>query len=331
VSGLLDTGTGRWSVGVCARALGPGTPAQTVCRAGHLGLRLVEFGSVFDVTPTLDLGDARELRSTAAEHGVEVTVSAGVLSVGRTAIPTGFLRAGAGNLAAGLGRVLEVARVLGASDVQIVVGTMDDRGDGGRLWQDQLASTAELLCSLRGVVHNCGVRFAIKTHEEINSREILALIDEVGSDVVGVALDPVNSPVRLEEPVAAAARLARYVTRVHYDDAWIIRTTAGLARRRALGGSGDLPWRVILDVIADAQGPGPVPVLIDLHRAEFDMPVHDAEWLSSIGDVSVRELGSLLARAGGAREPERDEQRRFDAALSALGGVSQRSSVGENR
>jgi 3-oxoisoapionate decarboxylase len=331
LSGLLDTGPGRWTVGVCARALGPGTPADIVSRAGDLGFGLVEFGSVFDVAPTLDLEQARRLRYVAEERGVDVTVAVGVLSVGRSGTPGPILRAGDGDLATGLRRVLEVGGVLGARDVQVVVGTMDDRGDGGRLWENQLHRTAELLRSMRDAVREHNVRFAIKTHEEITSLEILALIDDVGSDAAGVALDPVNSPVRLEEPGAVAARLAHHVTRIHYDDARITRSPTGLARRLALAGTGDLPWRHIFDLVADAHGPQPVPVLIDIHRAEFEMPVHDGEWLSSIGDFPMRELGTLLARAGADQEPERDEQRRFVAARSALGGTSERSTVGEKR
>lgn len=57
-------------------------------------------------------------------------------------------------------------------------------------------------------------------------------------EVLGISFDPVNVLVRLEDPVAAARRVAPYVHHVHVDDAVVIFVDDGLERKLYPPGEG---------------------------------------------------------------------------------------------
>ncbi|RZK86212.1 MAG: hypothetical protein EOP26_01260 [Rhodococcus sp. (in: high G+C Gram-positive bacteria)] len=82
------------------------------------------------------------------------------------------------------------------------------------------------------------------------------------------------------------------------------------------GGEGDIDWGAIFRIL-DGAGGG-APVLIDLHRGEFEMPVCDERWLLQNSDVSLRELSILSSRARPDRPPVMATAPRLRAALSEL-------------
>ena len=310
-------GTVRRDLGACARVLGDeSTPRETIRTASGLGLRHVEFASPFAISPALDPTAFRALADYGRSLGVRLSCALGMVSAGHAERTTRFREAGRGDLVAGLSKALRAIGELDNDYVQVVVGTLDDRYDASVVWPEQLDATAQLYRNLSRVLTDLGLKLAVKTHEEITSHEILSLIDAVGSDLLAVALDPVNLPVRGEDPELATARLAPHVGRIHYDDAWITFTGRGLARRLCPGGQGDIDWGAIFRIL-DGAG-SRAPVLVDLHRGEFEMPVCDERWLLQNSDVSLRELSILSSRARPDRPPVTATAPRLQAALSEL-------------
>ncbi|MFE7423491.1 sugar phosphate isomerase/epimerase family protein [Rhodococcus sp. NPDC057529] len=304
-------------LGACRRVLGEhGSPHESLRTAAGLGLSLVEFASPFDIAADLAPGAFRTLADAGRALGVQVACALGMLSPGHPDRTRRYRDAGGGDLLTGLHKAVAAIAELGTGHVQVVVGTLDDRHDPRNDWAGQLQATADLYTALRPVLSDLGLALAIKTHEEITSHEILTLIDTVGADVLAVALDPVNLPVRGEDPVLATERLAAHVARVHYDDAWITFTGRGLARRLCPAGEGDIDWPAIFRALDRADRTA--PVLIDLHRAEFEIPVRDEHWLLHNGDISLREVSILSANARPDREPVMATAPRLRAALTQL-------------
>ncbi|MEV6227391.1 TIM barrel protein [Saccharopolyspora shandongensis] len=202
-----------------------------------------------------------------------------------------------GDLLCGFGRTLASAAVLGVHELTAIVGVEADRFDAAIPWPEQLRATGDLLVRLAPALRDAGSRLLIKTHEEITTFEIVRLVESVGPDVLGVAFDPVNVVVRLEDPVAAARRVVPHVRAIHLDDAWLCRTSRGLARRMCPLERGILDWPRLLP--EDAR-----PVL-DFHRAELELPYFDQAWLAAQPDrlAEIRDQGWALlvrpaARAG---------------------------------
>ncbi|QXW04968.1 sugar phosphate isomerase/epimerase family protein [Rhodococcus globerulus] len=300
-------------MGAHARILG-GSPVEAISRAQSFGLAVVEFASPFALSPTLAYEELDELTAFAGSRGVEITCALGILSPWNPERMAPFEHFGSGDAVAGIGVALSALARIGVRVSQVVVGTLEDRDEN---WSPKLDSAAALFTDLRPSLEECGIKLAVKTHEEITSTELLDLVNSVGADVVGIALDPVNFPVRLEDPVLATRRLAHHVLQIHYDDAWVTRTDVGLARRLCPAGFGDIDWPAIWDVLADNSDPV-APVLIDIHRGEFDMPIHDGGWLRDLGDVSQNELASLAALARPDLPAQMDDGIRLAAALAEL-------------
>ena len=59
---------------------------------------------------------------------------------------------------------------------------------------------------------------ALETYEQISSTDLVALVETIGSDNLGICLDPANSVAALELPRDVVVRTARYVKNVHVKD-----------------------------------------------------------------------------------------------------------------
>src|SRR5262249_52378632 len=157
------------------------------------------------------------------------------------------------------------------------IGTLADRSGDSPLWTEQLRATSQFLRELAPLLRDLECHLNLKTHEEISSFEILRLIESTGPDVLGVCFDPVNVLARLEHPLAAAQRLAPCVRQIQLDDARLVLSEAGLARRLRACGSGIVNWPGILNALLHPERP--TRLTIELHRAQLSMPIFDSSWL----------------------------------------------------
>lgn len=267
------------------------TPAQTVEHAHSLGMDGVMFGDILAAVPGLDPDGLKEVAQAARQRSMMVAAGVGVFNPARPDRNEALIRLGDGDVVAGLAKVLRAMPSLGAKTLFFVVGRIEDRDNRAVGWKEQLVGVAAGIRTLAPIIRETGVRLLIKTHEEISSFEILRIIDAVGSDLLGVAHDPVNVACRMEDAVACTRRIASYIEQLHLDDAYL--TFEGTLMRRYLApiGTGDLDWETILSF---ARGK---PMWIEFHRGQFAMPVFDREWLEQQDGVTLDEYRALLAGA----------------------------------
>ncbi|HEY0918610.1 sugar phosphate isomerase/epimerase family protein [Devosia sp.] len=269
-------------------------PRADLAATAGLGLSGLMFGSPFEISPGLDRDELAAFKADADALGLALGCGLGSLNVARPERVARIVDAGGGDLRAGLLRLLDAAALLGARTPYFYVGTIEDRLYAGLAWADQLAHVAAVLRELAPALRERGMSLLVKTHEEITSAEIVALIEAVGPDVLGVAFDPVNVVVRGEAPLPAARRLAPHVRQVHLDDCDIRWTGRGVRRVLCPMGEGVVDWPVLLASFAGAA------CWIDLHRGEFDMPLFEPEWQAHAPGLAVAELGFLAGAAARA-------------------------------
>jgi 3-oxoisoapionate decarboxylase len=298
--------------GIYPRDLPPSAgPAEALRSAADLGFGAVQFGSVGALSVTLDPGELGDMAALARSLGVQVWFEGGMLNACHLDRAGDLLEAGEGDLRKGLHRVLGLAgEVFGERGLTVIIGKEEDRFDPVAPWAEQLGATATLLRELAPVVRDAGARLLVKTHEEITTAEVLRLIDEVGADVLGVAFDPVNVVVRLEEPSAAGRRVAEHVAAVHLDDAQICSTPTGFHRRLCPLGEG---------VVGSAALPDSDRLVVDFHRAELAMPCFDPNWLAAHPDARPAELAWLSGAARVHRDHDLSIAARLHAARGFLG------------
>ena len=127
-----------------------------------------------------------------------------------------------------LARQLRIAEVFGAALLRSMV-----HGPGSR------PSLPEADAWLRDGIRSfeaAGVTLALETYEQVATSDLLDLVESVGSDHLGICLDPANVVARLETPRTCVEQTAPYVRNVHVkdfafarQDGWVGFTYSGAA------------------------------------------------------------------------------------------------------
>lgn len=279
------------------------TAVDALQAAAKLGLQGLLFNSLFDISPTLDATELAATRAEADRLGLEISSMLGIVNPALPARSQPIVDAGNGDMQAGIERLVELAAGIGIHDMFFIIGMIEDRFEADVSWQVQLDGVTELLGRCAAALHRHGSKLLLKTHEEIATSEIVALVDQVGIDVLGIAFDPVNVLCRLEDPVAAARRMAPYASQLYVDDAVMRFQENGVRRFLAPFGEGFVDWDAIRPLMPDAK------VWIEMHAGQFAMPVFDRDWLKRQPPVAVEEFASVLAMAAkfGTREVPWDQ------------------------
>jgi len=263
-------------------------PLAAIRKAAALGAGEVTFYSLFELSPTLDPAVLAELKAEADQLGIRIAASLDWLNPLRLDRHARELQLGDGDLRTGFERLLETGASLGMREMFFTIGTLEDRAAN---WEAQLDAVAAFAIALKPKLQSLGMRLLVKTHEEITSFETLALIGRVGADILGVSFDPVNLLVRLEDPLAAARRLAPHVAQVHIDDAILTFEGRGIRRFLAPVSAGVLDWPAMLQLMPSAGR------LIELHRGQFVIPVFDPAWRADQTYLTLDEVCAVVEAA----------------------------------
>jgi sugar phosphate isomerase/epimerase len=301
------------------------SPSEAIKATRDYGLDALLFDNMLDLFPGLASETLDRLAGEAKAAGIELATSIGFFNPANPHRCQSLVAAGGGDIAQGVLAAVAAARRLGSKTLFFMIGKIEDRDKGSVSWQRQLDGVVETLLPLRPQLRASGVQLLLKTHEEMSTQEGLRIIEAVGGDVLGISLDPVNLLCRIEDPVAAARRVAKYIRQVHLDDAFVIFEGDQLRRYLAPMGEGEVDWGSLLDIAPDAI------VWVEFHRGQFAMPVFDARWVAAQPDLILDEYRAAVAAGFKNREVARqhvdqlDPCGRFGPALSWLGARGQNS------
>jgi 3-oxoisoapionate decarboxylase len=292
--------------------------------AAERGLEGVQFGSPLQLSPTLDPDEIRGVREYAEARGLYLEL--GIPSINPHQAAPHF-HAEPNAYTDRLEELMRAAAPAGVSSLRTFIGAqfqivsgslarrMDDlRHDPSRPeipWDQQLSDTTEVLQRLAPVARELGIRLALETHLDATSFQLLRVIEAVGADVAGVCLDTANVMARMEDPLAAARRLAPHVLMTHTKDAALLFHEDGLRWQCRPCGQGAVPFPEILAVLA-SHAPD-LHLSIEDHGGLYELPIYDGEWISTFTDLTPAELALLLRRAWAAgrrlssRRPEDPE------------------------
>jgi sugar phosphate isomerase/epimerase len=134
-------------------------------------------------------------------------------------------------------RGLKVSRILGASMMRCVVGGAKERPQ----IETHIANTAQVLKGMRSRIRDSGVKLALENHGgDVQARELKDLIEDVGTDIVGVCIDSGNPLWMLEDPHLTLELLGPYAIDSHIRDTAVWRVPEGVAVRWVNMGEGNV-------------------------------------------------------------------------------------------
>lgn len=195
----------------------------------------VAFFSEIRFLGGLEPAHLKKVRAYAEKLGVAVEI--GMRSICPSAK---MFDAGQGTAEQQLERMIAAAAVVGSPLVRAVLGASVDReGEGGI--ERHIESTVRVLRNVRSRASGEGIRIAIENHSgDMQARELKALIEAAGKDVVGACLDSGNPTWALEDPHLALETLAPYTLTSHVRDSAVWRVPEGVAVRWTRMGEGNV-------------------------------------------------------------------------------------------
>lgn len=149
---------------------------------------------ICDYAPLLEMSDS-ELDAAAAEaRTLGLRIELGTKSIDPAHL-TGFLR---------------LADRFDAELVRSMVYSPDFR--------PSLDEASEILTGVMPSFEAAGVTLALETYEQVSTADLVSLVERVGSDRLGICLDPANVVAGLELPKDAVERCAPLTRNVHVKD-----------------------------------------------------------------------------------------------------------------
>ncbi|RDH79718.1 sugar phosphate isomerase/epimerase [Mycolicibacterium moriokaense] len=193
-------------------------------QTGELGC---ETFQICDYQPveSLSVSELTDLRDTAADLGIE-------LELGTRGVRPAHLH-----------RYLELCDQLGATMLRSMLHTADHKPST----EEAVALLTEAMPSFE----SAGVTVALETYEQVPTADLVRVIEGVGSESLGVCLDPANCVAGLELPHDVVDRTAPYVKNMHIKDFAFTRAAGwvGFALAGAPLGEGLLDYDDMVAVV----------------------------------------------------------------------------------
>jgi sugar phosphate isomerase/epimerase len=191
-----------WSIGVPGhRPARPMTPTEVLRRVHELGGQVLQ---VCDNQPLTRLGPDELEPYAALASDLGIAIEPGTRGV----------------RGHDLERCLSLARRFGSKLVRLVV---DANGH-----EPSPAEVAKLLRPRLSAFADASVKLAIENHDRFSASQLAAMVSELGTERVGVALDTVNSFGALEGPEVVMDTLIPHTLTVHLKDFAIYRVESNM-------------------------------------------------------------------------------------------------------
>jgi sugar phosphate isomerase/epimerase len=272
--------------------------AQFVDYAASLRLDALLF-SDFEVYESLTDGYLRDLKRRADDCGLVLYV--GMLSICPSSVIFDSKR---GTAEEQLKLCIRIATALGSPIARCVLGKVDDRRSPGGI-EARIAETVKVLKNVRSCALDCGVKIAVENHAgDLQSRELLTLVEAAGRDFVGVTLDAGNATWALEDPCHSLELLGPRALCSGIRDSAAWETPDGAAFEWTAMGQGSVDWKHYFQRYA---GLCPqVPVFLEIISArQFEIPYRRDEFWAAYQHRSPVGFESFMgmARRGQPRPP----------------------------
>jgi sugar phosphate isomerase/epimerase len=287
----MKYGLDHWSLNHLSHL--KGTALLDVTR--RYGFQGLQFSQIREVDPELSSDGIAKVRRHAESAGLYIEV--GVPCFNPHNPSPVLLRDGDGDLVKGLSRHLTAIAeaTLDSRAVRCFAGGPGDRTTHRAPWAKQLEDTVEIAGQVAPLLRSLGLKLAFENHADISSYEAIELVTQIGTDVAGVCFDTANAVIALEDPLAAAQRLAPYVIATHLKDYVLFESDNGYAVNARPLGQGVLPLLEIVRIVAAAN---PSLVLsVEDHQDLYAVPLFNKKYVDTFAVLSVAEIGSIVASA----------------------------------
>lgn len=241
----------------------------------------------------------RELKARADALGLEIHAGTGGIC------PTsGRFDARYGTAEEHLRLAIRIARALGSPVVRCFLGSVDDRKGPEGIYRHIRAAT-QVLKNVRGAALEAGVKIAVENHSgDMQSWELVELIEKAGKDFVGATMDSGNAACALEDPLRSLEILGPYALSTGIRDSMIWECEEGAMVQWTAMGEGCVDLQAYFDRYARLCPRTPV-VLEIISGSARSFPYLKKEFWSAYPKARAGDFAAFLAlaRRGKPLEP----------------------------
>ena len=260
----------------------------------------VFYRTMLDISPTLDDGELKEIKTYADSLGLYLDSGAGWVNPYNTAETPHIRRFGKGDYRLAVEMMIKAASKIDCKELYAVSGhsihgdpffVAYDRFRTDVSWSDQLLAMKKFINMLKPLLLDVGCRLNLETHGDETSFELLQLIDELGEDVLGVTLDTGNLPLSADVPMDAIRRLAPYVHMTHCKDGILYITDEGIVQQLRSVGEGIIDWEEALMILGEYSPD--LHLSFEDYRAENLIRINDPEWRMHFPDLTDKDVAEF--------------------------------------
>jgi sugar phosphate isomerase/epimerase len=266
--------------------------------AASLKLDAVLFSDV-DVFERTDGRYLAELKRRADDLALRVYV--GMLSICPSSVLFDRHR---GMAEQQLKQTIRIASALGSPSARCVLGMADDRRRRGGI-EARIAETVRVLRKVRSYALDHGVKITVENHAgDMQSWELVSLIESAGHDFVGATMDSGNAAWALEDPLDNLEVLGPYALCTGMRDSALWETPDGGMLQWMAMGEGAVDWKIYFKRYAELCPKTPV-ILETISGRPIPIPFLRDEFWDAYAKVRPREFARFLklVKTGSARRP----------------------------
>jgi sugar phosphate isomerase/epimerase len=188
---------------------------------------------------SLDTTHLKRLKEKASSHGMRIYMGVGSISENSVTFSNKF-----GSAETLLAEGIRVAQAVGSPVVNVRIGKIDDRYTEGGI-EARIQEAVTVLKALCSRAQDAGIKYGFENHAgDLRSEELLGLIEQVGTDVCGVMLDPGNALWAMEDPMKQIQMLGTHVVCTSVRDYMVWESEEGAI----------FQWTAIGDGLMDVPG-----------------------------------------------------------------------------
>jgi sugar phosphate isomerase/epimerase len=256
---------------------------------------ITDFGPLAGRHDDAALGD---LRRYAADRGVALALGSWSICPSSKSFKQDW-----GTAEEHLALGIRMARALGSSAFRVILGSLDDRLTPGGI-AARIADTVAVLRAAKSRALDAGVKIAVENHAgDMQSRELVGLVEEAGPEFVGVNFDSGNACWALEEPVAALDRLAPHVLTTSLRDTMLWETPAGVTAQWTAMGEGCTDLAGFFDLF-EKRCPGVTTHVETISGFAKPFPCFERPFWRAYPDARAEDFASFMALAKRGRPLE---------------------------
>lgn len=249
------------------------------------------FITDLDAFESLEPGPLDEVKAYAASKQVEL-----LLGTWSICPSSKRFRDKWGSAAEHLRLGIRTAKAIGSPYLRVILGSWEDRKTEGGI-RARMTDCVKVLKECKEDALAAGVKIAMENHAgDLLAHEVVDLVEQAGSDFVGVNFDSGNAVWTLEDPVYSLRQLGKYTLTTSLRDSWVWESENGFTVQWTSMGAGYVDWKAFFELFSKVC-PNVAVNIETISGFNRELPLFQPDFATVYKEASTAGLAPILKAA----------------------------------